>query len=300
MRLDLTSEIFLNLSETVEFLISEQIVEAVKICTRCGGASAKLSTYKENNFISVVYRCTINSCRRRQSFYKTKIPLNKVILFIYLLMADVNYRQFYLFFGISDSTTARIKQRVIRSCKHFIEDHPIYIGGPGITVHLDETVLSRRGIIRNPTSTEDDRRDTVWILGGIDTTDQKNFFITRVINRRVETMRPIIEEKVRVGSVLNTDGYPSYPQIAADLSLSHNVVYHNQGFRNLDGEHTNNIEAFWSHLKSQMRKENGVRRDNIDDWLLYYTFKRRYLINCSRDEFFEKFKEILKYYFNLN
>jgi hypothetical protein len=35
---------------------------------------------------------------------------------------------------------------------------------PGVEVEVDESVLCRRGIIRNPTSSKDENIDTVWIL----------------------------------------------------------------------------------------------------------------------------------------
>jgi hypothetical protein len=42
---------------------------------------------------------------------------------------------------------------------------------PGITVHFDETVLSRKGIIRKPISTRNYFRDEVWKLGENDTSE---------------------------------------------------------------------------------------------------------------------------------
>jgi hypothetical protein len=54
-----------------------------------------------------------------------------------------------------------------------------------------------------------------------------------------------------------------------------------------EGTHTNNIEGFWSHLKLTMRKENVFKKANIDDWIIQYTFKRRYIMNSSREEFAE-------------
>jgi len=34
-------------------------------------------------------------------------------------------------------------------------------------------------------------------------------------------------------------------------------------------------------MKATMRKENGVHRDNIDEWPTRYTFKRRYILGKS-------------------
>jgi hypothetical protein len=174
---------------------------------------------------------------------------------------------------------------------------PTLIGGLGVVVECDETVLSRRGIIREPTTTDDTTRGTVWIVGVIDHTRERNFFVKRIENRQIMTLSESLESVIFVGSRLFTDGHPSYPGVASNLSLVHSVVNHNRGFVASDGTHTNNIEGFWSHLKSSMRKENGVQREKIDDWLNFYTFRRRYLMHCNREEFAEIYIEILKYYF---
>jgi hypothetical protein len=38
------------------------------------------------------------------------------------------------------------------------------IKSPGVEVEVDESVLCRKGIIRNPTSSKDETVDPVWIL----------------------------------------------------------------------------------------------------------------------------------------
>lgn len=126
----------------------------------------------------------------------------------------------------------------------------------------------------------------------------KNFFLTKVPNRSINTLTEYLLGKIRIGSLLCTDGYPSYPGVADNLALNHRVVNHSMGFVGSDGTHTNNIEAFWSHMKSSMRKENGVMRVNIDNWLNEYTFKRRYIVGANKEEFEVIFKKILKYLFS--
>ncbi|KCZ73746.1 hypothetical protein H311_05295, partial [Anncaliia algerae PRA109] len=85
-------------------------------------------------------------------------------------------------------------------------------GGIKVIVECDETVLSRRGIIRNPTSMDSNRRDTVWILGVIDNTNERNFFIERITDRTVETISRSLENKILLGSIFTTNCYPSYPR----------------------------------------------------------------------------------------
>jgi hypothetical protein len=45
-------------------------------------------------------------------------------------------------------------------------------------VEVDETVHSRKGIIKKPTTLDETRRDTVWIIGGIYNFDEKILYNT--------------------------------------------------------------------------------------------------------------------------
>jgi hypothetical protein len=110
-------------------------------------------------------------------------------------------------------------------------------------------------------------------------------------------MTSSLQQVILPNSNLLSDGHASYPAVARNLQCQHRVVNHSIGFLSEDGVHTNNIECFWSHLKASMRKENGVKRINIDRWIDQYTFQRRYIVGSSREEFSTIFVEILKYYF---
>ncbi|KAI5151377.1 hypothetical protein ENBRE01_2099 [Enteropsectra breve] len=78
-------------------------------------------------------------------------------------------------------------------------------------------VIGRRGIIRNPTSMNDAAVDTIWIVDAIDSTPQRNFILKRVPNRRIESMTAALEGKIVERSLFNTDGHPSYLQVAENL-----------------------------------------------------------------------------------
>lgn len=85
--------------------------------------------------------------------------------------------------------------------------------------------------------------------------------------------------------IVDTDGHLSYPATTTNLVLYHDVVNHTEGFCESDETHTKNIERFWAHMKSSMRKEHGVKRSSIDEWPIQYTLKRRYLMNKKREIF---------------
>lgn len=214
-------------------------------------------------------------------------------------MLDLNYKQIAFLLGIADSTISRVKKRLLLGYKEFMSERvPVALGGIRQIVEVDESVISRRGIIRNPTTHDDCILDTIWILGAVDRNTPQNFILKKIPDRRIESLTSALEGKIRVNSEMHTDGHPSYPAVANNLAVNHKIVNHSRGFRSEDRTHTNGIEGFWAHLKTSMRKEHGVKRDDIDDWLIQYTFKRRFLMNCDREEIKIIYSELLKYYFN--
>jgi len=52
------------------------------------------------------------------------------------------------FFFFSDATIAKYKSLLFVCYNEYLEVNPVLLGGAGIIVAVDESVLSRRGIIR--------------------------------------------------------------------------------------------------------------------------------------------------------
>ncbi|KAG0442268.1 hypothetical protein DMUE_0397 [Dictyocoela muelleri] len=150
---------------------------------------------------------------------------------IFLILSGANYKQLYWYFGVSDKTISLIKKKLHKCYEIYINKRPIFLGGIDEIVEADETVLSRRGVIRYPTSTDDETKDTVWIFGAIDKNDKGNFLLKRIENRQTETITRVLEGKISVCSKFHTDGYPSYPGVAENLCLRHKVVDHSKGLK---------------------------------------------------------------------
>ncbi len=147
---------------------------------------------------------------------------------------------------------------------------------------VDDSVLLRRGIIRKPSSFDKIRNDTVWLLGGYRKLTQRCSFL-RESNIKIYTSCNAIKGEILLESTVFSNGYSLYPSVSRNLFFD--CGNHNHGFVSSDGIHNNGIEGFWYHLKASMRKENGVKRENIDDWLKQYTFRRWFVMWCSREEF---------------
>lgn len=299
MIINITDPIFTSEDFLLDFLIANSILQARKRCDKdsCDGIML-LVKYSQRGNNNLVYRCNKRTCRKRKGIFSSKIPPCKLLNILFLLLNNCSYHQLHTFHGISTNTTHAIKKLLRKAYKSYMLNHPVYLGGPGILVEADETVLSRRGVITSPTSLSDETKDTVWILGAIDNTPERNFFIKRVQDRTITSISNALEGVIREGSRLCTDGYRSYPRVAEILCLEHSIVNHSMGFVANDGTHTNNQEAFWSHLKATMRKEHGVKRENIDEWISDYTFKRRYIVRASRNSICTIFIELLKYILN--
>jgi hypothetical protein len=98
------------------------------------------------------------------------------------------------------------------------------------------------------------------IVDIFDASNPTDFYVTQVVNRSVQCLTEALEGGIGVGSILHSDGHPSYPGVSRNLGLRHKVVNHSLGFRAPDGTYTNNIENVWSQLKSEITKERGVKR----------------------------------------
>jgi transposase len=90
-------------------------------------------------------------------------------------------------------------------------------------------------------------------------------FAAVIPNVKTETLMPIINEKIVPDSIVYTDTLPSYN--ALDVSdLKHRRINHSKLFAH-EKNHINGIENFWNQAKRNMRKFNGVPKNNFNLFL---------------------------------
>jgi hypothetical protein len=163
--------LFLSLESCKEELVDQELIKDEKECLGCGGI-ARLCIYRQRENERLVYRCSRRTCRMKMPLFTitTRLPLHRYLFFTHLLVLNCNYNVSYQLTGVSSSTIAKAKSSLSRYYEHKNSSNML-IGGPGVEVEVDESVLCRRGIIRNPTSREDEISDTVWILGIVEKYD---------------------------------------------------------------------------------------------------------------------------------
>ncbi|MCM8822716.1 MAG: IS1595 family transposase, partial [Candidatus Omnitrophica bacterium] len=86
-------------------------------------------------------------------------------------------------------------------------------------------------------------------------------------------LQPIIEGKVKKGTVVCSDTWRGYTGIAAKGYL-HRLVNHGKGeYSNGKGNHINGLEGFWGYLKRQLSSRGGIRKEKRKFYLAEYVWK---------------------------
>ena len=187
MRIGIKAKIFICMNELKNFLLSNNIISTTVICNNCRELYALKRLIACSS--AILYRCPKRRFQKRHYLFLFRIPLADVVHLIYLLMLDLSYSQINYFQFVSDSTIARYKALFLDAYWVYIQQRPVLLGGPGIIVKVDKSVLSRRGVVCCTTTSDDTILNTFWILSGIDRTPQRNFFLARVEKKLYQPYR---------------------------------------------------------------------------------------------------------------
>ncbi|KAG0435235.1 hypothetical protein DMUE_4820 [Dictyocoela muelleri] len=176
-----------------------------------------------------------------------------------------------------------------------MQDDDIVLGGENVRVQFDETAICDGQIIKDPSNTEDEsnNRRIQWLVGGVEVGNCGRFVLKLVPNRKSETIYEIFLKHVHPGSIIVTDGYPSYPSAVRRFNGRHLVVNHSNEFVTSDGVHTNSIENLWSHLKMEYRSRAGISGDRLMLFLNEFTWTKRYCIHDDLQTLKEAFVRII-------
>ena len=92
------------------------------------------------------------------------------------------------------------------------------------------------------------------------------------------TIKPLIEQTIRAGTLIYTDEYNIYSRLV-EWGYDHKTVNHAQGeyARDEDGDgfhevHVNSLEGFWSLLRSWLRPHRGISQEMLPLYLAFFEF----------------------------
>jgi len=97
-------------------------------------------------------------------------------------------------------------------------------------------------------------------------------------NVQQKTIKPIIEQVVKKGSLIYTDEYNIYNKLV-QWGYTHKTVCHSSGeyARDEDGDgfcevHVNTQEGIWSVLRSWLRPHRGICQEKLPIYLGFFEF----------------------------
>uniref|UniRef100_A0A0N5BZL9 DDE_Tnp_IS1595 domain-containing protein n=1 Tax=Strongyloides papillosus TaxID=174720 RepID=A0A0N5BZL9_STREA len=253
--------------EAEKFLFDHQIFPSSRECHRCG---------RSMNLNGQSFRCGRKTCQAKSSvrngtfFSKMKAPLHIVLFYLYMFISGSSQTQIINYLKISKETAASLCKYTRQLLGDAVEESDVKIGGPGIIVEIDESKFGKRKYHRGH------RVDGAWVLEGVEKTSERRLFVRVIEKRDARTLETIIKQHVLPGSIIHTDSWRGYSNLAnlRRMRYTHRVVNHSQSFRNPEtGVHTNIIEGTWSGVKLgiPLRCRN---REVIDDYLWGFVWKR--------------------------
>uniref|UniRef100_A0A182SYA5 DDE_Tnp_IS1595 domain-containing protein n=1 Tax=Anopheles maculatus TaxID=74869 RepID=A0A182SYA5_9DIPT len=148
----------------------------------------------------------------------------------------------------------------------YIEGLQATIGGNGMTVEIDESVVTKRKYNRGRVADN----NQVWLIGGI-CRETHDIFLELVQKRDAATLHDIIMRHVAPGSTILTDGWRAYNGLE-NRGYSHAMVNHSENFVDPNDPfvHTQSIENLWrTHRGSLIKylREYQLKRSGQNSFL---------------------------------
>jgi transposase-like protein len=157
------------------------------------------------------------------------------------------------------------------------------IGGDEIIVEVDESKFGKRKHNRGS------HREGAWVIGGIERTCGRKFFVEVVERRDGVTITDVLSRHILPGSIVHTDLWRGYCGIDDVLGVEHRTVNHSVAFIDHEtGVHTNSIEGKWAALKRKITLRGRVS-ETLPDHLFEQIWRAR-----NKDRLWEGFLSTLK------
>jgi len=234
--------------------VESQIWPDGPVCPHCGAVSERVTKLGGDAHRDGLYQC--NECREQFTatvgtlFERSKIPLCKWVMALYLLMASkkgISTHQASRMLGVSYKSTWFMMHRLREALRE--GKFPGPLGGKGKTVEADETFIgglekNKHRSKRKHLGTGGAGKEAVFSLverGG----SVRSHHVPAV---NAKTLWPILVSQVDRGSFLMTDEAAPSKMMGKEFGR-HQSVNHHIGEYVRGEAHTNTIEGYFSILK---------------------------------------------------
>lgn len=220
------------------------------------------------------WRCSKRECREEKGVRTgtwlegSKLPIKKAVLFIYCWAHELSSVKFCeRELDVGPHAVVDWSNYLREVCAAHLLQHPTVIGGPGMTVEIDESLFVRRKNHHGRVLPQQ------WIFGGICRETGENFAFC-VPDRSSDTLLPIIRQSIRPGSLIVSDEWQGYNHVRQHFN--HDTVNHSYYFIDpATGAHTQNVERMWRTAKERNKRQSGTARHMLDSYMCEYMWRSR-------------------------
>ena len=206
--------------------------------------------------------CT--NCKRKFSilfgsiFKNHNIPIHKIVAMIYFWGLELNQNVTAQLLEVSPNAVSHYFGLLREACKMYNEMTHEVLGGPNLSVEIDETQIAKHKYHRGRILKGSD----IWIFGGI-CRENGHIFAQVVPNRRANTLLPIIRKEIKQGGTIYSDQFRAYHGLRG-FGYTHLTVNHQQYFIDpVTGAHTQTVERLWRSLKKRKKVYEGLPEKSI-------------------------------------
>lgn len=253
---------------------------------QCRECESQMSLMRDSGYPDGwCWRCQHRNCRsykvrisiRRDSFFfNMNSSLRDVFCAIYCWSQEKPIKTVCEDFGLSKKVVIKIFAKIRSIMAATIELEHVKLGGAGSICQIDESLFCHKVKAHKGRAPQ----EQVWVFGIIDASRTiDNLYLQIVVNRKAETLLPIISSVVRSRSIIHTDEWAAYSGLSV-LGFVHKTVNHSKNFVNpITKVHTQKIESQWNVLKSRIKKMKGVRRVDLPFYLKEFMWRNSYSEN---------------------
>jgi len=239
----------------------------------CDGCKLPMKRYDEID----VFRCNRSNCQRKGNrvsirkgtfFHESSLNCLQILRLAHLWLSKATHETAMLLSGNSPNTVTAFFSHFRQLVSAALKEEVQIIGGPGVTVEIDETKLGKRKYHRGH------RVDGIWVLVGIERVENGKIFLVPLQDRSASTLSDIIAQHVLPGTTIHTDMWRGYANLPA-MGFTHLKVNHSVSFKDHDiGACTNSAEGLNSGLKRRIVARNRTA-NGIDKHLGEYVWRRQ-------------------------
>ncbi len=233
--------------------------------TPCGNSMQVTS--KKNKFRCTHYLCDKQISVRTGTYFEgSNLLYSEIIDHIYCSMTHMTQYEVNHEANMGSSSTG-CNWAVV------IANQPVkLIGGPGMTVEIDESHIRSRKYNRGRIL----KSEAVWVFGGI-CRETGECFLAQCERRDANTLLPILQERVAPGTTIYSDMWPAYGGINnLPVGYEHWSVNHSENFIDPDDRniHTQTVERMWGCLKATLPR--NLTDEQMGAYFMKFMYEKKF------------------------